>query len=247
MTALTDQATHFIAVIPAAGIGSRMQSSIPKQYLPLQGLTILEHTVQALLRDTRISSVVIALHPDDRWFDTLALRSHPRIRTVTGGNERADSVLAALRSIEDDSAWVLVHDAARPCLHASDLDKLLTFADRPWQANMPIGAILASPVRDTMKRGNASHTIDHTVDRTQLWHALTPQMFPSGLLRDCLEKALAEQAVITDEASALEFCGFQPYLVNGRADNIKVTQPEDLELARFYLAHSLALPTDPAC
>ncbi|MGL5006899.1 MAG: 2-C-methyl-D-erythritol 4-phosphate cytidylyltransferase [Plesiomonas sp.] len=237
MTVATEQPIHFIAIIPAAGIGSRMQSAIPKQYLLLQGLTILEHTAQALLRDTRIASVIIALHPDDCWFDTLSLRNHPRIRTVVGGNERADSVLSALRSIEDDSAWVLVHDAARPCLHANDLDKLLTFVDRPWQGNMPIGAILASPVRDTMKRGTASQTIDHTVERTQLWHALTPQMFPARLLCDCLEKALAEQAMITDEASALEFCGFQPYLVSGRADNIKVTQPEDLELARFYLAH----------
>lgn len=232
------------ALIPAAGIGTRMQCECPKQYLIVAGKTILEHTLAILLAHPRISQVVVALHPEDSVFRTLPVAQHPRIRTVTGGGERADSVLAGLDYLAaqvPENSWVLVHDAARPCLHISDLNRLLAVLSEENTDGRNRGAILASPVRDTMKRGVASsgHTgIDHTVDRIQLWHALTPQFFPLHLLRTCLQQALSQQAVITDEASALEFCGYQPLLVTGRADNIKVTQPEDLALAGFYLSNN---------
>lgn len=225
--------TSFVAVIPAAGIGSRMQSAVPKQYLLLHGKTLLEHTVAVLLQNPRISQVVLALHPQDRWFASLPLASEPRIRVVTGGENRADSVLAALRSLTlPAQQWVLVHDAARPCLTQTDLNRLLELT---LQADT-IGGLLASPVRDTMKRSDAGGMIEHTVERRQLWHALTPQLFPLGLLRDCLQQALQQGAEITDEASALEYCGYHPQLVAGRADNLKVTQPEDLALADFFLS-----------
>lgn len=232
------------ALIPAAGIGTRMQCECPKQYLIIAGKTILEHALAILLAHPRISQVVVALHPQDTVFSTLSVAQHPRIRTVIGGGERADSVLAGLEYLADhvpENSWVLVHDAARPCLHLSDLNRLLAVLSDKNTGGRIRGAILASPVRDTMKRGVTlpGHTgIDHTVDRTQLWHALTPQFFPLHLLRACLQQALSQQAVITDEASALEFCGYQPLLVTGRADNIKVTQPEDLALAGFYLSNN---------
>ncbi|PHM73320.1 2-C-methyl-D-erythritol 4-phosphate cytidylyltransferase [Xenorhabdus kozodoii] len=254
---LTDKAcvehhdtAEIIALIPAAGIGSRMKSDCPKQYLNIAGKTILEHTLAALLGHPRIQRVIIALNPADTQFAQLPIASDPRITTVIGGEERADSVLAGLDFLAglptDRTIWVLVHDAARPCLHRNDLDSLLRLVDDNAKSPDICGGLLASPVRDTMKRMVSSSAEDpstipppliaHTVDRNGLWHALTPQLFPLQLLRDCLNKALADQACITDESSALEHCGYRPLLINGRADNIKVTQPEDLALAEFYLS-----------
>ncbi|MGF1687701.1 2-C-methyl-D-erythritol 4-phosphate cytidylyltransferase [Photobacterium japonica] len=219
-----------IAVVPAAGVGSRMAADRPKQYLQIAGKTILEHTVARLLQHPSIAQVIIAVSEDDPYFPQLPLATDPRVIRVDGGAERADSVFAGLAAIDDPDTWVLVHDAARPCLHLSDVDALIQGA----QAS-PFGAILAAPVRDTMKRGNGAGGIASTVDRTDLWHALTPQMFRAGLLKHALEQALADGAVITDEASAMEHAQQTPQLVKGRADNLKVTQPEDLALAAFYL------------
>ncbi|MDX7997809.1 2-C-methyl-D-erythritol 4-phosphate cytidylyltransferase [Xenorhabdus sp. Reich] len=245
-----DALTEIVALIPAAGIGSRMKSDCPKQYLDVAGKTIIEHTLAALLEHPRIQRIIVALNPADTQFEQLAIASESRITTVIGGEERADSVLAGLDYLAglqtDKSIWVLVHDAARPCLHQNDLDNLLQLIEQHTESGNVCGGLLASPVRDTMKRmqpqpmtgtSTINHTvIAHTVDRNGLWHALTPQLFPLQLLRDCLIKSLAEQACITDESSALEYCGYCPVLVNGRADNIKVTQPEDLALAEFYLS-----------
>lgn len=221
-----------VAVLPAAGNGSRMLSDRPKQYLSIGTKTILEHTVAALLRQPRIQRIIIAISADDPYFSALPLASDPRIQVVNGGRQRADSVLAGLQQVQQ-ADWVLVHDAARPCLHQDDLSRLLLLTGQS-----EVGGILAAPVRDTMKRSRDGH-IDHTVEREALWHALTPQLFPLALLRSCLERALREGATITDEASALEYCGYQPQIVPGRADNIKVTRPEDLALAEFYLTRSL--------
>lgn len=223
------------AIVPAAGVGKRMQADRPKQYLMLGERTVLEHTVAALLAHPRVGNVVIAVSEEDPYFCTLPLVHHPRVIRACGGKERADSVLNALRLVSQKklSSWVMVHDAARPCITQGDLTQLIECA----QAH-PVGAILASPVRDTMKRGNVTNTIEQTVDREALWHALTPQMFPVELLLSALENALAEQAIITDEASALEWIGKKPALVSGRADNIKITQPEDLALAEFYFNRS---------
>lgn len=218
------------AVVPAAGFGRRMQTECPKQYLSIGNKTILEHAVAALLAHPRVQRVIIAVTPGDTRFQQLPLANHPQITVVDGGSERADSVLAGLKAA-GDARWVLVHDAARPCLCQDDLNRLLTLSE-----TSRVGGILAAPVRDTMKRGEPGKlAIAHTVDRNDLWHALTPQFFPRELLTDCLTRALDEGAVITDEASALEYCGFHPELIPGRADNIKVTRPEDLALAEFYL------------
>ncbi|RLM24254.1 2-C-methyl-D-erythritol 4-phosphate cytidylyltransferase [Brenneria alni] len=219
-----------VAVLPAAGNGSRMQSDRPKQYLTIGNKTILEHAIDALLSHPRIARAIVAISPDDAIFHSLPIAADPRVSVVIGGKQRADSVLAGLRMIAD-AEWVLVHDAARPCLHLDDLERLLSIT-----AHSDVGGILAAPVSDTMKRCTGT-VIEHTVDRSELWHALTPQLFPLALLKSCLQQALKDGATITDEASALEYCGYHPHIVSGRADNIKVTRPEDLALAEFYLTN----------
>ncbi|ATM84691.1 MULTISPECIES: 2-C-methyl-D-erythritol 4-phosphate cytidylyltransferase [Yersinia] len=222
-----------IAVLPAAGIGSRMQADCPKQYLTAGGKTIIEHAISSLLDHPQIQQIIVVIHPQDTQFSTLPIAQDSRIRVVHGGEQRADSVMAGLQAA-GQAGWVLVHDAARPCLHRDDLDQLLSI-----MRHSKVGGILAAPVRDTMKRSEAGvQAIAHTVDRQALWHALTPQLFPLELLKLCLSRALQEGAVVTDEASALEHCGYHPLLVSGRSDNIKVTRPEDLALAEFYLTRS---------
>ncbi|MFM2485770.1 2-C-methyl-D-erythritol 4-phosphate cytidylyltransferase [Celerinatantimonas yamalensis] len=220
---------RFSAVIPAAGIGQRMAADSPKQYLPINGKAILSYSVELFLDEPSIAQVVIALHPDDHWFNQLAISKHPKVTTVIGGAERVDSVLAALAQLSDDD-WVLVHDAARPCLTPTDLHKLLTLAQKGESA------ILACPVRDTMKWAGATGLIEHTVDRRALWHAMTPQSFNCGLLRQVLKDAVNANVHVTDEASAMEWAGFAVRLVRGRYDNLKVTHPEDLPLAEFLIA-----------
>ncbi len=224
-----------IAVVPAAGVGSRMQADRPKQYLKLLGKTVLEHTVSKLLAHPKVSKVVVAVSEDDPYFSTLALANHPQVIRVNGGKERADSVLSALNYIckHEVNEWVLVHDAARPCFTEQDVTRLIECAE-----NHSVGAILAAPVRDTMKRSDELQNIDHTVERSNLWHALTPQMFRTLPLREALIDGLASKANITDEASAFERLNLSPALINGRADNIKITQPEDLALAEFYLSRN---------
>jgi 2-C-methyl-D-erythritol 4-phosphate cytidylyltransferase len=218
----------FTAVVPAAGRGSRMQANKPKQYLLLGEKTIIEHTLARLLSHPQIEKVVVVIAEDDLFFSSLAVAAHPKIEVTTGGPERAMSVLNGLACVETD--WVLVHDAARPCITHADLDRLLAAAVRDEE-----GAILATPVKDTMKRSNAQQHIEKTVERGHLWHALTPQMFPTQQLADAIDAGLAQALVLTDDASAMELAGFKPLLINGRADNIKVTQPEDLALAAFIL------------
>ena len=229
---MTDCHSGLTAIVPAAGIGSRMGADCPKQYLTLAGKTILEHTLGCLLSHPAIARVIVALAPHDEWFEQLAMAADPRILRVEGGIERAYSVLNALHVAE--GKWVLVHDAARPCLTHEDLDALIA------SAMACDGAILGSRVRDTMKRTDGAGNIVATVEREQLWHALTPQMFPTGTLKRALEEGLALGALITDEASAMERAGFTVKMVEGRADNIKVTRPEDLSLAELFLQQQSA-------
>lgn len=209
-----------------------MQSDVPKQYLELHGRSVLEHTLSCFLQHPAITGFIVVLHAQDPYWPNLHIASELPIYTVEGGRERADSVYNGLHflihELQQPDATVLVHDAARPCLSASDLDALLA------QRDNPDGAILATPVRDTMKRARAG-CIDHTVDREGLWHALTPQMFAVKNLYQALSRALQEAAVITDEASAMEYVDKQPMLVEGLASNIKITRPEDLSLAAFFL------------
>lgn len=215
-----------IAVIPASGVGSRMNADKPKQYLLLQNKTILEHTLSIFLNHPTIEKIVLAVSKDDPYYHDIPLLKSEKIEIVFGGATRADSVFNALQVV-DENSWVLVHDAARPCLKASDIDKLLTIEDEQ-------GAILATPAVDTMKRAQGTQ-ISHTEDRSTLWHALTPQFFPTKRLKQALQSAFEQHQTITDEASAMEFAGYHPQLVAGRSDNLKITRPEDLALAEFYL------------
>ena len=218
-------------VIPAAGVGARMAASIPKQHLEVMGKTLLQHSLDALLAVAAVDSVVVALEANDPRAS--ALRAWPRVHLAVGGVRRADSVLAALRSLQkiaqrDD--WVLVHDAARPCLSSADGERLVATV-----LASGTGGLLAEPVVDTIKRVAVDGRVLETVDRSELWRAQTPQMFRLGELTDALERALLAGAVITDEASAMEWAGYPVVVVPGSSRNLKVTVPEDLALAAFYL------------
>lgn len=222
------------AVVPAAGVGKRVAAGRPKQYLPLAGKMVIEHSLERVLSHPAIEGVVVAVGPDDRYWTDVRIDSPKRIVCASGGRERCDSVLNALRILAEQIGpedWAVVHDAARPCLASEDLDLLIASL-----ADDPVGGILATPVRDTMKRDDRAGRIAHTEDRAGLWHALTPQMFRLGALTAALEQAEADGYVVTDEASAMEHVGLNPRLVEGRADNLKITRPEDLALAEFYLS-----------
>lgn len=221
------------AVIPAAGIGKRMGSEIPKQYLELNGKAIILHTLERLLSHSAIKGAVVALSRHDGWWEHLEIHHDKPVQRVEGGIERCHSVLNALHELSshaDDEDWVLVHDAARPCLLQTDLDNLINRVSQD-----KVGGLLGVPVRDTMKRAETSGRVIDTVEREGLWHALTPQMFRLGMLRSALENAIEAEQLVTDEASAMEHAGYQPLLVEGSASNIKITRPEDLNLAAFYL------------
>jgi len=222
------------AVIPAAGRGKRFGGEIPKQYLEIGGKTLVEHALAALLRHPRVDGAVVSLAADDvHWPAIASLHGKPVLRCV-GGGERADSVLAGLRTLPAGvprQALVLVHDAARPNLDAQDLDRLITAA-----LDCADGALLAAPVRDTLKRADAGSRIASTEPRDGLWRALTPQAFRLDALTSALEQARAAGVVVTDEAMAMERVGARPLLVEGREDNLKVTTPADFALAQYLLA-----------
>lgn len=235
MSEFSQQGMKFVAIVPAAGIGSRMQTQVAKQYLALNDKLVIEHSIHAVLADPRIQHVVVALHPEDSQFSSLEFNTQARIHSVQGGATRAESVAAALTfacqhlAQPEQQLVAVVHDAARPCLAADDLSKLLdAFLLRPQQ-----GAILACPVRDTMKRANTEGAIVATVERDQLWHAQTPQVFSAGALLDALGATPNEH--VTDEASAMQAVGGHPYLVSGSASNLKITHPDDLAVAAAIL------------
>ncbi|MBL8250554.1 MAG: 2-C-methyl-D-erythritol 4-phosphate cytidylyltransferase [Candidatus Competibacter sp.] len=219
-----------------------MGSSVPKQYLPLLGRPVIAHALSTLLRHPRIAGVAVAVDvADSRWPAVAAkLETDKPVLTVAGGAERCHSVLNGLERLSGHlapDAWVLVHDAARPCLPGADLDRLLGAL-----ADDPVGGLLAAPVRDTLKQADAGGRSATTLDRARLWHALTPQMFRLEPLRAALQAALARGLLVTDEAAAMEAAGFAPRLIEGRADNLKITRPEDLAVAEFFLSRPLASP-----
>ena len=222
----------FWAVIPAAGVGARMAADRPKQYLQLGGQTILEHSLGCFLDHPGLKGLVVCLAADDPYWPSLDLAGDSRIERVDGGDERSGSVLNALLHLHARGAgeqdWVLVHDAARPNLSRNDLDKLLDEL-----ADDPVGGLLAVPARDTLKRADRHGRVAETVDRSLIWQAYTPQMFRLGALHRALADSLVADANITDEASAMEWAGQAPRLIEGRSDNIKVTRPEDLEWLRL--------------
>ena len=220
------------AVVPSAGVGQRMGAAVPKQYLEINNQAVIEYTLDCLLTHSVIDGLVMAMHPEDQCWAEITVGAEKPLSIVNGGEERCHSVLNALSYLlqhVDANDWVLVHDAARPCLTHEDIDQLID------QASKDIGGILAVPVNDTMKMADTEHHINATVDRDRLWRALTPQMFRLGKLHEALTQALAQNALVTDEASAMELAGYKPLLVKGRTDNIKITCPEDLLLAEFYL------------
>lgn len=222
----------YVAIVPAAGVGKRMQADCPKQYLTINSKTILEHTVEKLLSHESIDQVIIALSKEDPYFQELAIANHPQVKRVEGGKERVDSVLAGLKTVDRQKYnWALVHDAARPCITDLDISSLI---DNCIAKN--IGGILASPVKDTMKRTLDNNLIEKTECREQLWHALTPQFYPVDDLHQAIEHGLANQSNITDESSAIELFGLPSQVVAGRGDNIKITQPDDLAYATFILS-----------
>jgi len=220
------------AVIPAAGRGSRFGSEVPKQYLAIAGQPLIAHAIDAVLAHPGVAGVTVALAAGDRWWPGWTERCGKPVHTCIGGRERADSVLAALHAMPLDARpLVLVHDAARPNLALDDLDRLLAAAGESAD-----GALLAAPVRDTIKRADARPVVERTEPRERLWRALTPQAFQREVLTRALESALERGIAITDESMAMELAGAHPRLVEGREDNLKVTTPADFALMEFLLA-----------
>jgi 2-C-methyl-D-erythritol 4-phosphate cytidylyltransferase len=222
---------HWV-IIPAAGVGTRMRADRPKQYLQLAGKTVLEHTLNIFLEHPCIDGVMLALAAGDPYWPSLGIR-HPKLQLAEGGVERCDTVLYALDALATHAVaedWVLVHDAARPCLRQDDLARLIdTLEDHPC------GGLLGIPIADTIKRSNPQNEVEATVPRDRLWRALTPQMFRYAALREALQQARDKGLLVTDDASAMELSGMQPLMVEGHGDNIKITRPEDLMLAELYL------------
>ncbi|MAT65818.1 MAG: 2-C-methyl-D-erythritol 4-phosphate cytidylyltransferase [Gammaproteobacteria bacterium] len=227
------QTQRYWAVVPAAGIGRRMGAEVPKQYLPLGRQTVLEHTLDALYEEPRIQAVCVVHGADDPYWKTLRYAAPRPLIEAPGGAERSDSVLNGILNLlaqADPGDWVLVHDAARPCLRREDLARLIDTLSED-----EVGGLLAVPTRDTMKEVDAQGRVVATLERSRIWHALTPQMFRLRTLHDALARARDAGHVVTDEASAIEYLGLKPKLVEGHADNLKITRPEDLALAGFHL------------
>jgi 2-C-methyl-D-erythritol 4-phosphate cytidylyltransferase len=228
---------RYWGVVPAAGLGQRIGAEVPKQYLQLGGQSIISHTVRRMLDWGFLQGLVVALHRDDRWWSQLAVAGDARVETVAGGEQRCHSVLAALTFLHGRAAaqdWVLVHDAARPCIRRADVENL-----RQICARDAVGGLLALPVAETVKRADAHGRVAQTLDRHGLWLAQTPQMFRYGQLLDCLDKALARGGQVTDEAAAIELAGLQPRLITGDRSNIKITLPADLAAAQAWLSEEV--------
>lgn len=293
----------FWAIVPAAGVGARMQADRPKQYLELLGKTLIEHSLQRLLDLPAIAGAVVALDEQDAYWPQLQFTHTKPVLIAAGGKERCHSVLNALRHLEQtltqtpaplmgagwgegdnningfaidtphpnplgnssrrcatsciravvpqgereenfahssrrreiEEVWVLVHDAARPCVRAEDLNKLIELASQDDH-----GGLLALPVRDTMKRQTPEGRVEATVDRNGLWHAMTPQMFKLSILINSLSQSPEKKLHVTDDASAMELAGYHPLLVACHEDNIKITRPFDLTLASLYMQQQAA-------
>lgn len=231
---------HYWLVLPAAGRGRRFGAAVPKQYLSLAGRTVLDWALDPFARDARCAGRILALAADDARGRAFVAGRARELIAVEGGSERVRSVRAALRALETRATvtdWVLVHDAVRPCLARADLDRLLAAGSAH-----PVGAILAAPLADTLKRADGQGSAEATIERTGLWRALTPQMFRLGALVVALDAALAAGKLPTDEAQAFEWLGQRPLLVEGSPANLKITRAEDLAIAAACLAGQGAMP-----
>lgn len=228
-------------VIPAAGVGKRMRANKPKQYLRLLNKTVLEHTLNCFLNHQLIAGIVVVVSDGDEYWSGITLPATDKaMHLASGGSERMHSVLNGLQLLDklgvERDTWILVHDAARPCLTQAEITKLIYELQHD-----SVGGILALPVRDTMKREKeTTGKILHTENREGLWHALTPQMFRLGMLEQALSQGIKESLSITDEASAMEAAGYQPKLVEGLASNLKITRASDMPLAEFFLTKQMS-------
>ncbi|BBB23529.1 2-C-methyl-D-erythritol 4-phosphate cytidylyltransferase [Isorropodon fossajaponicum endosymbiont JTNG4] len=235
--------SSYYLIIPASGVGTRMhseknnldeQTKTPKQYLKLDnGLTILDQTLTTLLNIDKIKGCIIAIAKEDRLFAKSAFNSHPKLlTTVIGGKERMHSVFNALKALTTfakDDDWVLVHDSARPCVKVLEIINLME-----QLKHHVTGGLLATKVVDTIKQAD-NNIVNTTIDRSNLWQAQTPQMYRFGVLLKALNTTIKNGTNITDEASAIEYLGLESILVKSSKSNIKITNPEDLALANFYL------------
>lgn len=229
-----DARAGYQAIVPAAGTSRRMglQSS-PKQYLELAGRRVIEWSLASLLEHAACRRVIVVLSRDDAHWARLPVASHSKIAIAVGGDERADSVragLAVARAQAGEQDWILVHDAARPCLASADLARLFEQLQ-----DDEVGGLLATPVVDTLKQVDESQRVVRTIPRERLWRALTPQLFRFGVLMRAMAHCAAQRLVVTDEAQAIEALGLCPQVVAGDADNIKITLPEDLARAARIL------------
>lgn len=226
--------SRYWVVVPAAGAGRRMGGSTAKQYLALLDKPVIEWSLRPFLDDSKFAAVVVALATDDAYWSTLTVAHHPKIRTIAGGAERVDSVragVASLATVAQPNDWVLVHDAARPCLASADLEALIA----ALSASNDVGGLLATPLTDTVKQADSEQQVAATIPRNGLWRALTPQMFRFDVLQRALNYVADHHLLITDESAAVEVLGLKPRLVAGRADNLKITVPEDMAFAASVL------------
>ncbi|BAS68097.1 2-C-methyl-D-erythritol 4-phosphate cytidylyltransferase [Bathymodiolus septemdierum thioautotrophic gill symbiont] len=225
---------QYFLIVPASGIGTRMNADLPKQYLTLNnGLTVLDQTLKTLLAIENIKACVVAISKDDTKFKNSLFANHDKLlTTAVGGKERFHSVMSALNALRPfakDDDWVLVHDAARPCVKASEVSNLMATLK-----NNSVGGLLAVRVVDTIKKSE-NNIVEKTIDRLNLWQAQTPQMYRFGVLFKALTNVIENALNITDEASSIEHLGLKSVLVPASKSNLKITTAEDLDLANFYL------------
>ncbi|MGH1471157.1 MAG: 2-C-methyl-D-erythritol 4-phosphate cytidylyltransferase [Cellvibrionaceae bacterium] len=242
-----NRSPRYWLVVPAAGIGSRFNSDTPKQYLSLAGKTVLENTLHHFLSDEKIERIFLTLNPNDSHWKTLSTSHHSKVEVVEGGEDRHISVfnaLKVLKEIADSEDFVLVHDAARPCITPSDIDSLIESTK-----DHAVGGLLGAPVTDTLKNVGfeplsntdteekplSKPVVLNTINRQTTWSAYTPQIFRFRILYEALRTLVKSETSVTDESMAIEYAGYQPLLVKGRSDNIKVTVPEDLDMAEKIL------------
>ena len=224
-------------VVPAGGVGTRMNTALPKQYLKLSGHTVIEHTLTRLCTCEAVDEIVLGITRHDTYWQGLNFNSEIPLAVVEAGVERVDTVENCLQHIVAQGGaedWALVHDAARPCVRIAEIDALINAVIGNAQ-----GGILAVPLNDTVKRGDTANKIIETVSREGLWRAMTPQLFRVGELLSAIGLSRQNEAVLTDEASAMEVLAAQPLLVPCSPDNIKITLPHDILLAEVILQAQL--------
>ena len=220
------------AVIPAAGVGKRYSSDIPKQYLSLNGMPVLLHSINKFVKLDEIHEILVALNPDDEFWQKLNF-SHPKVKTINGGPERCNSVNSALEELSgraENGDWILVHDAVRPCISDFDLNRIIEIAH-----DEDVGGLLACPILDTIKKVGDNLDVLKTIPREGLWSAMTPQIFRYELLKKALNAVLNSAQSVTDEAKAIELIGLTPKIIEGDKTNIKITHPSDMVLAESII------------